>query len=840
MDNSINNDSLIELLAGVRNVYQPKEVHDYNYYSKYVGLGVHRSGFYGRISGTTVIPLELTEFVFHSKEDVLLVIEGRVDLKATPTNTGIGNLYLTGYGFLVVNGTVTYDGRLSSTGDVTKSYVDLNDALTLQAAKDYTDSKTGVVGILPYENLTYNSGWDNGDVLEGVVNTMFLLQNGDASENLIITPPSTSSVNGAIFGVKDGGVGIAGNAVLSGFSGVFGNYQFVKSGETIIFRCFDNVWTVLTRYNKNFSTNNTFAGLSDVSFTSLNNKNLPWFELSTGLWKNATIEDILGYTPESTGNKVTSLNSPNDTDFPTTNAVKTYVDNAVVGLLNDRGSYDPISGQYPTTGGSGVGGAVRKGDIWYISATGTINGISVTAGSSVRAIANSPGQSDANWDILDVGLGYIPENIANKTTSIVGNEADVTKYTTAKAVFDYFDVFDAASLIPRFDLKANIASPTLTGIPRAPTATYGGAESNTTQIATTAFVTSAISAIPSYTGTSNRITVAAGVIDIASTYVGQTSITTLGTIGTGVWQGTAIADAYIASAATWNGKFSTPSGLNTNNITKWNGTTFVNSPLSSTSSDVTSTNAKIVVNSSSTNGTVYQEWINSSSTLSMYYTSGVVWNWFSNTAKFVWESATSMQWALTNNGEFSWGNGSGRVLTVKTQDSATSMIVRNSLAVGEGSGVPVNANTACSLDLQSTSKGLGLNLVAGNLGTTRNGLLWYDSTANVYKGIVNSTVETFLTVGALVTSSAATLTLSHRVDYVFTGTTTTWTLPAVNASVTGRANAIIIKNRGTGNITLNTNGGSSVLFTSSLVNTLTISVGDSVTLISDGTYFNVI
>jgi hypothetical protein len=42
-------------------------------------------------------------------------------------------------------------------------------------------------------------------------------------------------------------------------------------------------------------------------------------------------------------------------------------------------------------------------------------------------------------------------------------------------------------------------------------------------------------------GTANRITVAADAVDIASTYVGQTSITTLGTIGTGVWNGTAVA-----------------------------------------------------------------------------------------------------------------------------------------------------------------------------------------------------------------------------------------------------------------------------------------------------------
>jgi len=44
-------------------------------------------------------------------------------------------------------------------------------------------------------------------------------------------------------------------------------------------------------------------------------------------------------------------------------------------------------------------------------------------------------------------------------------------------------------------------------------------------------------------GTSNRITVNADSIDIASTYVGQTSITTLGTIATGTWNGTTIAVA---------------------------------------------------------------------------------------------------------------------------------------------------------------------------------------------------------------------------------------------------------------------------------------------------------
>ena len=45
-------------------------------------------------------------------------------------------------------------------------------------------------------------------------------------------------------------------------------------------------------------------------------------------------------------------------------------------------------------------------------------------------------------------------------------------------------------------------------------------------------------------GTADRITVSTDSIDIASTYVGQNSITTLGTITTGVWNGTAIGTGY--------------------------------------------------------------------------------------------------------------------------------------------------------------------------------------------------------------------------------------------------------------------------------------------------------
>jgi hypothetical protein len=59
--------------------------------------------------------------------------------------------------------------------------------------------------------------------------------------------------------------------------------------------------------------------------------------------------------------------------------------------------------------------------------------------------------------------------------------------------------------------------------------------------------------VTSVTGTSNRITISGTatdpIVDIAATYVGQSSITTLGTIGTGTWQGTAVGTQYGGTGA---------------------------------------------------------------------------------------------------------------------------------------------------------------------------------------------------------------------------------------------------------------------------------------------------
>jgi hypothetical protein len=132
---------------------------------------------------------------------------------------------------------------------------------------------------------------------------------------------------------------------------------------------------------------------------------------------------------------------------PSQNAVKTYVDAFATGLLTDNGNYDPtITSQYPTSGNTLSGGAVQKGDLWYINADGTINGNSVLIGYSVRALVDNAGATtDANWSISNLGIGFVPENVANKSTDVNLGTSDIY-YPSQNAVKSYVDTQVAAVL----------------------------------------------------------------------------------------------------------------------------------------------------------------------------------------------------------------------------------------------------------------------------------------------------------------------------------------------------------------------------------------------------------
>jgi hypothetical protein len=129
----------------------------------------------------------------------------------------------------------------------------------------------------------------------------------------------------------------------------------------------------------------------------------------------APYQPILGYTPENLANKSIdgTLAANSDTLYSSQKAVKTYVDASVTGVLDDRGNWDASTNLFPTTGGSGPGGSILKGDLWFVSVAGTLGGTPVVVGNNFRALVDNPTLS-TDWNILNVGLGYIPENIANK------------------------------------------------------------------------------------------------------------------------------------------------------------------------------------------------------------------------------------------------------------------------------------------------------------------------------------------------------------------------------------------------------------------------------------------
>lgn len=106
---------------------------------------------------------------------------------------------------------------------------------------------------------------------------------------------------------------------------------------------------------------------------------------------------------------------------------------------------------------------------WEVAPLTTTSPPLVTSATSLAGTSDKYAREDHSH-----GIGVIPAT-ATCSTQAVGNSSSALAST--------------AFVMAAGNLKANLASPTFTGVPAAPTATAG---TNTTQIATTAFVTTAV------------------------------------------------------------------------------------------------------------------------------------------------------------------------------------------------------------------------------------------------------------------------------------------------------------------------------------------------------------
>ena len=189
-------------------------------------------------------------------------------------------------------------------------------------------------------------------------------------------------------------------------------------------------------------------------------------------------------------------------------------------------------------------------------------------------------------------------NFASKDNLISGNPLKIVKGTEIDTEFN-----DIATAIAT---KADLASPTFTGTPLAPTASPG---TNTTQLATTAFVTAATGALGTMsTQNANAVAITGGT---------ASGLTSLGVSGT-------------ATATTFSGAGTSLTGTAASLNIGGNAATATSA--TSATSATTATTATSATNILGNSGQTYQT-VTGSRSYSVTYTNSTgkpIWVWFSS------------------------------------------------------------------------------------------------------------------------------------------------------------------------------------------------------------------
>lgn len=179
-------------------------------------------------------------------------------------------------------------------------------------------------------------------------------------------------------------------------------------------------------------------------------------------------------------------------------------------ILQSGGVADPVwsSATYPST--------AAQGDIFYGSATNVISALPKDT-NATRYLSNTGTSNNPAWAQINLSNGVV-------------NTLGATNGGTAQSTYATGDILYASGVNTLAKLPAGSNGNVLTlagGIP-----SWAAGSSGT---------------VTSVSGTANRITSTGGttpVIDISASYVGQSSITTLGTVTTGAWNGTLIGPTF--------------------------------------------------------------------------------------------------------------------------------------------------------------------------------------------------------------------------------------------------------------------------------------------------------
>lgn len=209
-------------------------------------------------------------------------------------------------------------------------------------------------------------------------------------------------------------------------------------------------------------------GLSSNDFTSSEKTKLAniasgaQVNVLEGIQKNGTTVTIT--------NKIANITVPTKTSDITNDS--NYVSDA---------SYVHTDNNYTTTDKNKLSGIDTGAQVNKIESV-KVNGTALTITSKAVNVVVPTKTSDITNDSGFITISDVPEGAAASSTTPKMDGTAAVGTETAFARGDHVH--------PKDTSKANLASPTFTGTPKAPTAAAG---TNTTQIATTAFVVTAIS-----------------------------------------------------------------------------------------------------------------------------------------------------------------------------------------------------------------------------------------------------------------------------------------------------------------------------------------------------------